>query len=119
MSEWERKGRGEEEERGEGEKEEREGEERSIRETGGANNPVCPIQNSFSLPLPLSPYDSSSHPLPSLHLTGIRMLAVAVLPISHETLQYGSDDGGITVKADHPDLNKKMEVRKRDQYRTE
>lgn len=39
------------------------------------------------------------------------MLAVAVLPISHETLQYGSDDGGITVKADHPDLNKKMEVR--------
>lgn len=40
------------------------------------------------------------------------MLAVAVLPISHETLQYGSDDGGITVKADHPDLNKKMEVRR-------
>ncbi len=38
------------------------------------------------------------------------MLAVAVLPIMHDTLKYGSNDGGITVKADHPDLNKKMEV---------
>lgn len=41
------------------------------------------------------------------------MLAVALLPINKDTLRYGSNDGGFTVRADHPILCKKMEVHKR------
>ena len=36
---------------------------------------------------------------------GFRMTAVSVLPIDNQTLKYGSDNGGITVKNDIPDLS--------------
>jgi hypothetical protein len=36
---------------------------------------------------------------------GFRLLAMPILPISKETLKYGSDDGGKTVHADIPEVN--------------
>lgn len=36
---------------------------------------------------------------------GFRVIAMSVLPISKETLLYGSDDGGATVHADNEELN--------------
>jgi hypothetical protein len=41
---------------------------------------------------------------------GFRMLAMAVLPISHDTIVYGSDDGGRTVHTDDEKVNAVMKL---------
>lgn len=40
---------------------------------------------------------------------GHRLIASSLLPISKDTLVYGSSDGGRTVRADVPELNQLME----------
>lgn len=54
--------------------------------------------------------------IPGLHVPltclvdyrGHRILAMSVCPINHETIVYGSDDGGRTVHDDNPLMSKKM-----------
>lgn len=41
-------------------------------------------------------------------LKGFRLTALSTLPISKETLRYGSHDSGVTVHTDLPELNEKM-----------
>ncbi|GAM20836.1 hypothetical protein SAMD00019534_040110 [Acytostelium subglobosum LB1] len=50
------------------------------------------------------------HPLMTLiDYRGFRLVAMSLLPISGETIVYGSSDGGITVHSDNTSFNEKME----------
>jgi hypothetical protein len=41
---------------------------------------------------------------------GYRLLAASLLPLGKHTLVYGSEDGGRTIRADHPEANNKMQL---------
>ena len=41
---------------------------------------------------------------------GFRLIAMAVLPVSHDTIVYGSDDGGRTVHTDDDAINDVMQA---------
>jgi len=41
---------------------------------------------------------------------GFRIVAMSLLPIGKDTIRYGSADGGITVHADDPFLNKQLKA---------
>jgi len=40
---------------------------------------------------------------------GYRLVAMSVLPVNKQTIKYGSNDSGVTIHADIPEINQKME----------